>query len=140
MVKGPIGPVGIAKEATDPLSAWKLFFDQRMIALIVTETNNEIQRVRDSLPPDFVNSPKVTYLHDTTISEIYALFGLMYYRGAFGQGMHNVDIVFSEKYGHPVFSATMSRNRFKFLRSKIRFDNREERKRNFKSNRFAAFR
>ena len=140
IIKGPIRPVGVAKEATDILSIWKLFFDQRIMAILVTETNNEIRRVRDSLPPEFINNLEKTYLKDTDIQEIIAVIGLMYFRGGLGQAMHKTDTLFSEKYGHAVFSDTMSRHRFKFLLLRIRFDDKESRQRRLQTDRFAAIR
>ena len=140
IIKGPIGPVGVAKETVEKFAIWKLFFDQRIMAIVVTETSNEIRRVRDSLPPEFVNHPKVTYLKDTNIQEISAVMGLMYFRGGLGQAMHKTETLFSEKYRHPVFSATMGHKWFKFLLSKIRFNDKETRQRRFQNDRFAAIR
>ena len=47
-------------------------------------------------------------------------------------------LLFSEKYGHPIFSATMLKNRFKFLFSKISFDDFETRTERLKKDSFAA--
>ena len=110
------------------------------MAIIVRETNNEIQRLRDTLPPEYVNNPKITYLGDTNLAEIAALIGLIYYRGLLGLAMHKTEVLFSEEFGHPVFSATMSKNRFKFLIARLRFDDRDTRRQRFHSDRFAAFR
>ena len=43
-----------------------------------------------------------------------------------------------KRIGHPVFSATMSRNRFTFLLGQLRFDDKSTRKTRWKEDRFAA--
>ena len=62
----------------------------------------------------------------------------MYARGLQGQNSVRTELLFSENYGHPIFSATMSKNRFKFLFSKISFDDFETRAERWKKDRFAA--
>ena len=71
---------------------------------------------------------------------MYALFGLMYFRGLLGLNNHRYNILFSEKAGPAVFGATMSRDTFKFLISNIMFDDKNEREMNWPHDRFAAAR
>ena len=76
----------------------------------------------------------------TDATEIKALFGLMYFRGLMGLHNHSHDILFSENAGHPMFAATMSRNRFTLLIANLSFDTQEEREEKWKFDRFTAIR
>ena len=53
---------------------------------------------------------------------------------------HGYRRLFQEKIGHPVFGATLPRDRFWFLMSNICFDNKNTRTQRFQSDHFAAFR
>ena len=63
----------------------------------------------------------------------------MYFRGLLGMAKQITDRLFSEKCGHPVFSATMSCKRFKFLSSHLSFDNAATRAQQWEQDQFAAF-
>ena len=76
----------------------------------------------------------------TTIIEMKALIGLMYYRGLYGQNNHRLDMLFSERHGAPVFSATMSRMRFQFILAHLCFDDYRSRDRRWPNDRFVAIR
>ena len=75
----------------------------------------------------------------TTIIEMKAFIGLMYYRGLYGQNNHRLDMLFSE-HGAPVFSATMSRMRFQFILAHLCFDDYLSRDRRWPNDRFVAIR
>ena len=62
----------------------------------------------------------------------------MFAKSLRGQNSVRMDLLFSENYGHPIFSATMLKNRFRFLFSKISFDDFETRAERLKKDRFAA--
>ena len=64
----------------------------------------------------------------------------MYFRGLMGLHNHSHDILFSENAGHPMFAATMSRNRFTLLIANLSFDTQEEREEKWKFDRFTAIR
>ena len=57
--------------------------------------------------------------------EIDALFGLMHFRGILGVNLHMTDRLFSND-SHFVFGAIMSKNRLRFLKGDICFDNPQE--------------
>ena len=57
-----------------------------------------------------------------------ALFGLIYFRGLLWVNLLATEKVFSNESPY-VFGATMSKNRFKFLKSHLSFDDPEERDR-----------
>ena len=71
---------------------------------------------------------------------ITCLIGLLYFRALFGMNYLNLNILFSDKAGPPVFSATMSRDRMKFLLSTLTFEDPETRKEKWPYDRFAAAR
>ena len=48
--------------------------------------------------------------------------------------------IFSDSYGHPIFTATMSKNRFRFLYQCISFDDYSTRTERWEADRFAAIR
>ena len=73
------------------------------------------------------------------IVEVDALFGLMYFRGILGVNLDMTDRLFSNN-SHFVFGTIMSKNRFRFLKCYIFFDNPQERTQLWKTDRFGAVR
>ena len=61
-------------------------------------------------------------------------------QGLLEQAYHNTNAMFHEIFGKPVFSATISRNRSKFLIAHISFDNHIPRPTPWQHDRFAVFR
>ena len=70
--------------------------------------------------------------------EIHA-FGLIYFRGILGVNLHMTHRLFSDD-SHFVFGVIMSKNRFKFLKGHICFDNPQERTQLWETERFATVR
>ena len=70
--------------------------------------------------------------------EIYA-FGLIYFRGILGVNLHMTQRLFSDD-SHFVFGVIMSKNRFRFLKGHICFDNPQERTQLWETDRFATVR
>ena len=128
------------KRADSIRDAFELFMNEDMITLIVHKTNLKIDEVIEKLPEATKSNSKYSYIKQTDAVEIYALLGLMYFRGLLGMNNHSYDVLFSEKAGPAVFGATMSRNRFKFLVANIMFDDHREREVNWPQGRFAAAR
>ena len=100
-------------------------------------TNEKIESFRQIVDPKIFEGDKCPYLKETNAVEIYTFIGLLYARGLQGQKSDRTELLFSESYGHPIFSATMSKNRFKFLFSKISCDDFEIRTERWKKERFA---
>ena len=96
-------PIGIAKEARTPVDAWSLFFDQRVMKLIVKHTNNNIKEKLLELKEKTANSSKYPFLKLTNELEIKALFGLLYYRGALGLSKVKASRLFEKKARPPHF-------------------------------------
>ena len=61
-------------------------------------------------------------------------------RGLLGQAHQGTNAMFREIFGNPVFGATLSKNRFRFLIAHISFDDHTSRPTRRQQNRFVAFR
>ena len=120
-----LGSPGVRNEFKDRLSpkaAWKLLFTFDMLMTIVEMTNKKINSVKRSLPERVLDDGRITFLHSTNACAILALIGIIYWRGLLGQAKHKIDKLFHNLSGSPIFGATMSKNRFRFLMSHISFD------------------
>lgn len=140
ILSGTPGVNRAARGAQSPLDAWNCMFNDEMMNIVVTHTNERIQEFRSHLNPEVLSNNKITYLHDTNVMEMTAFIGLLYARGLLGQSHHHRNHLFSEKVGHPIFGATMSKNRFIFLLARISFDDESTRRDRWQHDRFAAFR
>ena len=86
-----------------------------------------------------------TIAHKTSINQAsthrsknrHALFGFMYFRGTLALNLHMTDRLFSND-SHFAFGAIMSKNRFRFLKSLICFNNLQERTQLWKTNRYVC--
>ena len=74
------------------------------------------------------------------LSEVLALIGMIYMPGLQEQAHQSTNAMFHEIFGNPVFSATKSRNRFKFFIVHISFDDLITRPTPWQHDRDAAFR
>ena len=108
IISGKPGPTSYSKGASNEIESWNLFFSEDMLTDILDKTNERIEMFREIVNPDTLENNKITYIHNTTLAELYAFFGLVYARGLQGQNTMSVEQLFSESYGHPIFSATIS--------------------------------
>ena len=101
-----------------------------MFPLIESKTNEKIRKRTDTLIKhnEHFESSKYLWIKPTNIFELHALVGLLYFRGLFGINHHSLYILFSDKAGLPVVSATMSCVRMKFLLSTLTFGDLETHK------------
>ena len=134
------GPTRQSRTAMSPLDLWKLFLSDEIIHEIVVHTNKKITAFRINLSNEILQNDKYTYIHTTDIAEVYAFIGLIYARGLLGQNNVSAEKIFSESYGHPIFTSTMSKNRFRFLYQCISFDDYSTRTEGWETDRFAAIR
>ena len=130
------------KDKKSPLQAWTLFSTKTMLDIIVIETNRKIEetvmQLQSMLATD--SSSRYGYIRLTNPSEVLALIGIIYMRGLLGQVHQGTNAMYHEIFGNPVFSATMSRSRFKFLITHILFDDYTSRPARWQHDRVAAFR
>ena len=85
-------------------------------------TNARLESIIAQHIDNIENNSRYGWIRLTDATEIKVLFGLMYFRGLMGLHNHSHDVLFSENAGHPVFAATMSRNRFTLLFANLSFD------------------
>ena len=88
----------------------------------MVHTNEKITAFRNNLLNEILQNDKYTFIHTTNIAEVYTFIGLIYARGLLGQNNVAAEKMFADSYGHPIFTATMSSNRFRFLYQCISFD------------------
>ena len=69
-----------------------------------------------------------------------AFIGFIYLRGLYKLNHHDLDILFSDKAGPPIFGAIFSRDRANFLLASLSFITREECATNFPTGIFASAR
>ena len=140
IIRNKPGPTPLACRADTPEKMFDLFFTDRMIVSIVTHTNRKINDFVDA-HPSIQDSNKYPYCkNETTVTEIRALFGLIYIRGALHQGFVNHDDLFHHASSNKSYTATMGKNRFRFLLRVIQFDYYGTRRDRWTIDRFAAAR
>ena len=129
IIKDKTGVREEVKDKKSPLQAWMLFFTKTMLDIIVIETNRKIEETMMQLQSMLAvdSSSRYGYIRLTNPSEVLALIGIIYMRGLLGQAHQDTNVMFHKIFGNPVFSATMSRNRFKFLIAHISLDDHTSR-------------
>lgn len=105
------GPSQVTKNL-DEKGIFELLFPENMVSIIVRETNRKCK----ALQPHFEEKDMFSS------SEIYAFIGLLLHAGVTRSNRENIRDLWATS-GHPIFRATMSRNRFCMLLRWIRFDN-----------------
>jgi len=140
VITGNTGVKNEYKKILDPRKAWELFFSSDMISSIVFNTNKKIEMIRDKSRAYPLDDSTYVCMKNTSAGEIYAFIGLLYLRGLLGQNNYDVSILFNDLTGNPIFGATMSKNRFKFLFANIAFDDATTRNERWCNDRFAALR
>ena len=110
------------------------------IGNLVTYTNAKIAETKERVGEIADQYPFQSYFKFVDDVDIYAVIGLMIIRGLLGLNNRQYSIPFATIAGHPVFSATMSRDRFKFVVAHLTFDDVKQRPVLWKSDRFAALR
>lgn len=103
-----------------------------MLEVVVKHTNEEINRI-------FVNISNQTYHYVTNLTEIKAFIGLLYFAGIQRDRYKSTVNMWKES-RCGLYRAVMSRNRFEFMCSCIRFDDKTTRAERQNADRFAAFR
>ncbi|XP_071051718.1 piggyBac transposable element-derived protein 4-like [Onthophagus taurus] len=128
------GPKGKAKDATTPFEGWNCMISDNMINHIVRYTNIYIDLSRGKFVRERDAAP-------TDQREMKALFGLLYYAGVLKSGRLNT-LELWEKHGSGVdiFPAVMSRKRFLFLLTSLRFDDIRDRHTRRQSDKLAPIR
>ena len=129
-------PTRHSRTSTSPLYSWKLFFSDEIVHEIVVHTNEKITTFRNNFSNEILQNDTLT----TDITEVCTFVGLIYARGLLGQNNVPAEKIFSYSYGHPIFTATMSNNRFRFLYQCTSFDDYSTRTERREADCFAAVR
>ena len=140
IISGPVGVRNKPKQCKTPIAAWELFCSANILSHIVKMTNKNISSIKSSLNEKILNDSRYSFLGFTTFREILAFVGLMYFRDLMGLANHDVKVLYEKRTANDIFSATLSKNRFRFLFANITFDNHVTRNQRWKSDRFAGFR
>ena len=123
--------LGRAKHIERIDDAFDLLFDEEIFSLIESKTNENIKKITETLTKHtehLFESSKYPWIKPKNIFELCALIVLLHFRGLFGINYHGLNILFSDKAGPPVFSATMSRDCMKCLLSTLPFGDPKTRK------------
>ncbi|XP_013198532.2 piggyBac transposable element-derived protein 4 [Amyelois transitella] len=130
----PPGNKGPARFITSALESWQLFLTNEVLESLVSNTNQEISEQRKKYKSDrptepeendFVpSSTRPSFVRDTSITELKALFGLYYLAGVLKINHLTVKEIFDKNTGISYFRSTMSEKRFEFLTNCLRFDDR----------------
>ncbi|GBP71879.1 PiggyBac transposable element-derived protein 4 [Eumeta japonica] len=130
----PSGNKGIAKSVATGLDSWQLFFTNEVLEKIESHTNQEISEQRKKYKSDrptisddddlVPSSTRPSFVRDTSITELKALFGLYYLAGVLKINHLTVKEIFDKNTGISYFRSTMSEKRFEFLTNCLRFDDR----------------
>ncbi|KAJ4429761.1 hypothetical protein ANN_21965 [Periplaneta americana] len=110
---------------TSILDSFSKFFTSDIIRIIVQYTNKEAQRKG---------------INVTNETEIMSLIGMFILMAANDDTKLDYHDLWSERFGRPVYLATMSRNRFRELVKVIRFDDKNTREDRRKGDKFAPLR
>ena len=133
--------IGDARSVNSEEMAWDLFITPDMISNIVHHSNQKIERIIAEISLRLSDNEKLpSHIRVTDCIEVKSFFGLLYARGLLGQNKYAYKRLFMEDFGHPIFGAVMSVNRFGFLHAHLTFDNADTRRQRFQHDRFAAFR
>lgn len=128
-----------AKAAQEPVELWQLFFTEDMLKILVDCTNQKIAEDHEAKQYTEATLKKNPYLKPVDLVEMKALIGLMYMRGLLGANLVSARELWSGNYS-PVFNAVMSFNRFSYLLSKLRTDDKATRDERRRHDKFAACR
>ena len=139
VIRGREGFAPFAKDTRTNKEAFEHFITRDIIHKVVNYTTLKIEKLVAELPDDFDNN-KYPFIKPTIPSEISAFVGLFLYRGLYKLNTISINKLFSTNYGPPIFSATMSRNRFTFLLANLAFHDQTTRDNRWRKDRFAAIR
>lgn len=111
----------ITRDLKEPLDIWKHFINDNMLDIIVDGTNIFIESLSDRYSRD-------SDARLTNRAEVQALLGLIYYAGILkANHLNTKELWETNGSGVEIFRLTMSLNRFRFLLSSLRFDDKRTR-------------
>ncbi|XP_043284980.1 uncharacterized protein [Venturia canescens] len=130
----PVGKNG-AENVKNPMDAWNFLFNDEIMTITLWHTNEEIVRRRSMT--QYIETNK-TY-SPLSMTELRALIGLLYFSGSNKDGLKNTQELWAN-WGPLIYKAVMSRQRFSFIISCLRFDDRLTRTERRSIDKFAPIR
>ncbi|CAI6375449.1 unnamed protein product [Macrosiphum euphorbiae] len=119
-LRGPIKQFG---DTARPSEIWNILFTENIINEILVWTNIKI----DSFRHKYKNHMQ-SFLKNVDEVELRSLFGLLFYSAVFKSNHENANTLFAtDGTGREIFRLVMSKKRFLFLISCLRFDNSDTR-------------
>lgn len=129
------GPVGPAASLTSFEDFWEALLPDNIFEIIVQHTNTQIENtVLDMIKDGFTLQ---SYHRITDLVEIKAYVGLLYYAGGWKSSNVDVHDLWDKANGLTTYICVMSRSRFTFLSTCLRFDDKSPRN---QDDRFAPIR
>jgi len=116
------GPTAYTRTVTRPVDAFRLLIDEGMLRHIKRCT------------VEYAQTKESTW--DMVDAELDIFLGLLYLRGVMNAKNFPLDLLWSDKYGCQAFRQAMPRNRFRQIKSFIRFDCRSTRSERIKEDKF----
>lgn len=111
-----------ARSAQSELECWSVFCPETILSVMLNHTNSQI-RERNSACEAIPHFRK-----EMDMSELKAFIGLLYIAGFYRSSRQNtIDLWASDGTGVEIFRLTMSRQRFHFIQSCLRFDDKSTR-------------
>jgi hypothetical protein len=129
------GPIGAGKMIESEADAFKCFFDDRMLQMIVTNTNqfNRFQKTSKGKNADDWKP--------IDVEELKGVIGILFMLGVYRSQHESLRSLWSlGMSGRAIFPAAFSSNRFQEILSCLRFDNRDTRAERRQVDKFASFR
>ena len=129
----------LAKNISNELDSWTVFFTDEILGLIVMYTNASILRyISDN--SDKINKEKDIHVRALDMMELKAIIGLMYLRGAMHRNLSDIMDVFTHESAPDIFQATMSYRHYRFIKQFLSFDHSVTRPDCCQNDKFACYR
>jgi len=125
-----------AKNANTPHDAFSLFISDDILNVILTHTN---QKIHDYLC-NFTGKIQ-KWMRRRSLDELRVVIGVLIYGGVFESSQEHIESLYKmDGTGRLIFPAVMAKNRFRFLMSVNRFDNKATRTERRLEDKMAEFR
>jgi len=119
---GKPGPTAYSRTITRPVDVFRLLVDEGMLRHIKCCT------------VEYAHTKQPTW--DMTDAELDTFIGLLYLHGVMNARNFPLDLLWSDEYGCQAFRQSMSRNRFRQIKTFMRFDCRTTRSERIKDDKF----
>ncbi|XP_014480095.1 PREDICTED: piggyBac transposable element-derived protein 4-like [Dinoponera quadriceps] len=123
-----------AADAYEPLDCFMAFFTPEIIGTVLEHSNKEMNKKKSTFSQKRKNS---STFKDLVKEELEAFLGLLILSGALKNNHIPVTKLYNPRLCGERYQATLSINRFRFISTSLRFDDRETRKERKKTNKFA---